>query len=461
MGTTGTHAAVLGASMAGLTIAQALGERFDRVTVVERDDLADRAEPRRGVPQSRHVHVLQLRGKDALEALFPGLSEDLIRDGAVASDWGERGRITMSGHRFARQALGRNIVSASRPLLEQHVRRRVRSNPRVDLAHGCDVLRPVTTADRRRVTGAQVRGRDEGGRERTLSADLVIDCTGRGSQAPRWLEELGYASPPVDTVRVDLRYSSRHYRLPPRALGDDTAAIIGPTPAVPRGGVMFRIEGDRWLVTLIGVAGEAPPSHRDDDAAFQRYAASLVDPDLREAIEVGEPLDEPVIYRFPGDARVRYERLRRLPDGLLVAGDAVCSFNPVYGQGMTVAALEAVALRDLLSAGEVPSPRTWFGQVADIVRAPWDMAVGADLSLPQIDGRRTLATRALNAYVARLHAAAAHDPVVAERFVRVVNMLDDPARLLQPSVFRRVFRRRPAGREVDEAEGRATPSARS
>lgn len=161
MGASGTHAVVLGASMAGLTIAQALGQRYDRVTVVERDHLGDRAEPRRGVPQSRHVHVLQLRGKDALEELFPGLGDDLITNGAVASDSGERGRITMSGHRFVRQALGRDIVSASRPLLEQHVRRRVRANPRVDLAGGCDALRPVTTADRRRVTGVAVRERAE------------------------------------------------------------------------------------------------------------------------------------------------------------------------------------------------------------------------------------------------------------------------------------------------------------
>lgn len=438
MMTTNMHrAVVLGAGMAGLSIAQALSEHVEQVTVVDRDHLDARAEPRRGVPQGRHVHVLQLRGLDALEGLFPGLGQELVAHGASAADWGARGRFVLGGNRLAQGAFGREWIIASRPMLEQHLFRRVAANTNVVLTGDCDVLAPTTTAGDEQVTGVRIRSHAEGAEERTLPADLVVDCTGRGSRTSTWLRELGYREPPTDELRIDLAYSSCHYRLPPDAVDDDVTIVIGPTPEAPCGGTLFRIEDDRWIVSLAGIAGTTPPT---DPATYESFAAGLPAPDIHAALTAGERLDDPVRYRFPANVRRRYERLRRFPAGLLVAGDAVCAFNPVYGQGMSVAALEAEHLRELLDDGGPPEPRTWFRAVAGIVKAPWDMATGADLALPQVEGHRPLATRLLNAYLARYQAAAAHDPVLADRFISVVNLLDGPERLLHPANILRTAR---------------------
>lgn len=177
------HGVVLGAGMAGLTVAQALSEHMEAVTVVDRDRLHDSDDPRRGVPQGRHVHVLQLRGLDVLEGLFPGLGDELVAAGGPANDWGARGRFVMGGHRIARHPLGRDTISVSRPLLEQRVRRRVAANRKVTFAGDHDVLGLAATPERDRVTGVRVRPRGEDTSERTLPAGLVVDCTGRGSHA--------------------------------------------------------------------------------------------------------------------------------------------------------------------------------------------------------------------------------------------------------------------------------------
>lgn len=435
-----TNVVVLGAGMAGLSTAQALSEHVEQVTVVDRDQLDDHAEPRRGVPQGRHVNVLQLRGLDALEGLFPGLGEELVAAGAPAADWGRRGRFVLGGHRLARTPLGRETVTASRPLLEQRLRRRVAANPRVVLRGGCDVRGPVTQGDRPRVTGVRVRHRAGPTGERTLPADLVVDCTGRGSRTPAWLHELGYPQPSVEELRIDLAYSSRHYRLPPGTLDDDVAVVVGVTPHTPRGGSMFRVEDDRWVVSLAGMAGEAPPT---DPVSYEHFAAGFAAADLHEALTAGAPLDDPVLHRFPADVRRRYEQLPSFPAGLLVAGDAICAFNPVYGHGVSVAALEAERLGELVAGGGPPGPQAWFEAVAGLVEAPWRLATGADLALPQVEGPRPLPARLLNAYMARYQAAASHDPVLAEQFIRVINLLDGPERLLRPAMIRRAYRRRP------------------
>ena len=434
---------VLGAGVAGLATALALAPHVGSVTVVDRDRLGDRPEPRQGVPQGRHVHVLLERGAEALERLAPGIGDELAAAGAPVADWGARGRFTFGGHRLARAPLGRESVAPSRPLLEHHLRRRVAARADVTILDGCAAVAPITSADASRVTGVRVRS--DGADEQPLDADLVVDCTGRATRTPAWLEQLGYTPPAVDELRVDVRYASCHYRLAPEAVDGDVALICGPTPDAPRGGSMHRIEGEQWIVTMAGL-GEAPPTDPD---GFEGYAARLVDPDLHAALRRGEPLDKPTPYRFVANVRRRYERLRHLPAGLLVVGDAACSFNPVYGQGMSVAAVEAERLAVLVAEQGLPSPRTWFRELSRIVSAPWDLATGSDLALPQIEGHRSPATRLLTAYLSRYQAAAAHDPALAEQFARVINLLDDPGHLLRPAMVRRVLlppspgRRRP------------------
>jgi 2-polyprenyl-6-methoxyphenol hydroxylase-like FAD-dependent oxidoreductase len=433
----GDRAVVLGASMAGLLAARVLADAYAQVTVIDRDDLPQTPMHRRGVPHGRHIHGLLARGQQALEELFPGFTAELVAQGVPAGDLLANGRLYFSGHRLRQAHTGLMVLSASRPMLEGHVRARVRALPNVRFIDRCDVVGLATTPDGRRVTGARVLRRADGSAEELLAADLVVDATGRGSRIPAWLEALGYPRPPKEQVRIGLGYATRIYRQRPGALGGDLAVLQAATPQHPRTGALQVLEGDRWLLTLAGILGDHPPTDPD---GFLAFARSLQFPDLYETVRDAEPLDDPVSFRFPASVRHRYERLDRFPDGLLVVGDAVCSFNPVYGQGMSVAALEALTLRRHLQRGIQPQPRRFLRDLARLVDVPWDMAAGGDLVFPGVPGRRTLKVRLVSAYLTRLHAAAAHDAHLATTFVRVAGLVAPPQSLLRPGIVVRVLR---------------------
>jgi len=328
------------------------------------------------------------------------------------------------------------LVSASRILLEDEVRRRVRALPNVTFAPPSDVVGLTSVLGGLRVSGVRVLSRTDGSPAEACDAELVIDATGRGSRAPAWLESFGCGRPEEECVHMDLYYTSRRYRLAPGALGGDLASVQAATPANPRAGVLARLEGDEWLLTLAGILGDRPPT---DSEGFMAFARSLSFPDIHEAIRDGEPLDEPSTFRFRESVRRRYEKLTRLPEGFLPFGDSVCSFNPVYGQGMTVAALEALVLeRHLRQAGALQT-RLILRDFARVVDAPWEMARGADLALPGVRGERSWLERLIGGYIARLHAAAVHDAELGAAFVRVSGLVDAPTALMRPGVAMRVL----------------------
>jgi 2-polyprenyl-6-methoxyphenol hydroxylase-like FAD-dependent oxidoreductase len=405
----GKHAIVLGASMAGLAAARVLADAYQRVAVLERDALPAAAAHRKGVPQSRHAHGLLAAGRVALEELFPGLTDELVANGALSGDLQAESRWYNRGLRLSQGASDLRAVAVSRPLLEGCVRERVRALPNVRVVDRCDAAGLVATPDGRRVRGVRVLRRADGSAEEELEADLVVDATGRGSRSPVWLEELGYPQPTEHEVRIGVAYASRVYRRRHDHANGDRAVVVAATVERPRGGVMLAMEGDRWMVTLNGYLGQRPPTDPD---GFVAFAAGLPAPDIFEVICDAEPLGEVLPARYPASLRRRYERLGRFPDGYLVTGDAVCAFNPIYGQGMSVAALEALALGECLRASPTDLARRFFAEVARIVDIPWGIAVGADLRFPGIEGPRTAKVRFVNAYLARFHLAAATDPVL-------------------------------------------------
>jgi len=435
----GGHAVVLGASMAGLLAARVLAERYARVTVVERDAMPPVGANRRGVPQGRHAHGLHPRGREILDELFPGFTAELVADGAVSCDALGEARWIFSGHRLRQAPSGLSLLLASRPLVEGHVRARVAALAGVSIAERC-AARSLTTDGAGRVSGVAVQHRDSGVVQ-TLASDVVVDATGRGSRLPAWLAQLGYPSPVRERVEVGIGYATHSFRLRPGALADDGAVFIGPTPQQPRAGFLIRVEGGLHMLSVCGMLGDYPPT---DLAGFAAFAASLSVPDIAEALRGAEPVADGGAFRFPASVRHRYEWLPEFPEGLLAIGDAVCSFNPVYGQGMTAAGIQAMTLRGLLADATVPPAGRYFTEIARVIDTPWQTAVGADLAFPGVTGERTKEIQASNAYVSRLHAAATTDAVLGEAFLRVIGMLDPPQALFQPELRRRVINHPPS-----------------
>jgi 2-polyprenyl-6-methoxyphenol hydroxylase-like FAD-dependent oxidoreductase len=447
----GAHAVVLGASMGGLLAARALGDFYEAVTVVERDVLPESAANRRGVPQGRHGHLLLSRGSQILDELFPGFVDELVAAGAPVVGRGDdlsNMYVSHGGHLFPRSGRFSDIrlVLPSRPLLELHVRRRLRAVANVTVLEGHDVVGLTSTPPRDRVTGVHVRARADGS-ARMLGADLVVDAMGRGARTPAFLERLGYGRPIEDHIGVRLMYCSQLLRLPPAML-NETMVVIGPGPGRPTGMVLFSNENNNWMFTVFGMVGREPPDQLAEMLAFIEDFAPV---HVLAAIRAAEPLGDVACYRIPSSQWRRYDKMRRFPAGLLVFGDAICSLSPIYGQGMTVAALEALALQRCLRRGEDGLARRYFQATAKAVGVAWQLAAGADLSLPEVEGARPLPVRIANKWVNRVLAAAESDIAVAEQFAKVVGFLDPPTSLLHPAIVARVVTTNLRRRQRDHA----------
>jgi 2-polyprenyl-6-methoxyphenol hydroxylase-like FAD-dependent oxidoreductase len=428
--------------MAGLLTARVLADSYEEVTVIDRDAWPGGPQLRRGVPQGAHAHALLARGVQLLDELFLGFTSDLVADGATIGDVLGDVRISLSGHRLRKAPTGLTAVSVSRPFLEAHVRARVEQLSAVSFLERCDVVGLVASADQRRIAGVRLLRREDHSAEEFVAAELVVDATGRLSRAPAWLATLGVDSPDEDRVEVGLAYASRRYRLDRAALGGDIAIIHGLTPNQPRGGVVAALESGTGLVTLAGVGDDRPPTDPD---RFAEFAHSLADSDIYDAIRHAEPLDDPVPFRFPASIRRHYEHQRAIPDGFACLGDSFCCLNPVYGQGMTLAAQSAVALGRHLRRHRRLRSRRLHHDLAAIVEPAWQMVTAADLALPGVPGHPSTRQRLLGRYVGRLHAAATTDPALSVAFVRVSGLVDPPQALLRPSIAHRALAPRPDG----------------
>lgn len=443
---TGRHAVVCGASMAGLLAARVLAEHYDRVTIVERDDLVDQPVARRGVPQGSQPHALLARCAQILDELFPGYLDELVEAGAHRWDDGDMSKfdVCFGGHlllRTGRMPEPESLVQhyAGRPLLEQLVRRRVRALPEVTVLEGRHVDRLITRGER--VTGVVVS--DKACMTTDLDADLVVDASGRGSRTPALLAELGYGRPQVDELTIRVAYASMPVRIPQEGLRENLI-VRGFEPGRPRGFVMFRCERDIWMVAGATLGAIRPPTTA---AELLDFGEGIAPPYALAAARAAEPLAGVTVYQYPSNRWRRYDKMKRTPDGLVVMGDAVCSFNPIYGQGMTIAAIEATVLRDCLRSGDADLPRRFHRAAAKPIRVAWQTAVGSDLALPEVQGRPSAAMRLTNAYTDRVLRAAEVDAAVTRDFLRVVGMLAPPSALVRPAFMARVVRgqRRPPG----------------
>lgn len=452
----GQHAVVIGGSMAGLLAARVLADAFDHVTVIDRDQFPDTPDHRKGVPQSHHAHALLERGQIIIERLFPGVIDDLRADGALSVQNAVSIVFVTPAGKLPSLPQPGEFIAFSRYRLEWHVRQRLAQLSNVTLVANCDVVAPIATADHARIRGVQLRHRDND-TETTLAADLVVDASGRNSHAPEWLQTLGYEAPPEETINSGIGYASRFYRKPADFPAPWHGIIInGRPPHKPRVGLILPVENDMWHVTVAGIADHYPPT---DEAGFLEWAGTLADPSLYEAIRVAEPLTPIKGYRTPTNRFRHFERLQRWPQGFVVTGDAVAAFNPMYGQGITVSALDAEVLQRSLQqrAPGVGWEQQFQHQLAKQVAGPWLIATGEDLrwdgiSLQGAPPQRGL--KLLHGYMDLVLRQAVHDEQVTMAYMSVLSMTASPASLMQPRVAARVL-----GGALGRAMGRRAPTA--
>ncbi|NMO20864.1 hypothetical protein HPC49_30110 [Pyxidicoccus fallax] len=430
------HAVVCGGSMAGLLTAGLLARHFERVTLVERDGLVDSAQPRKGVPQGPHTHVLLQRGLDIAAGIFPGLREDLRAAGAQVMDMSADCAWHTAGVWRKRITSGVTLYSQTRPLLELRVRARVAALPNVRILDRQEVAGFLHDEARTRVTGLRLRA--PGSTEETsLVADLVVDASGRGSRTPQWLEELGLPRVEETRMEVDVGYATRLYRRPAGFNPGWEMLMVSPElPRLRRFGAILPIEGNRWTVTLCGWLKDHPPT---DDAGFLAYARGLAQPHLYEALKNAEPLGPISSHRLPHSQWRHYERMSRMPEGFIVVGDAFCSFNPIYGQGMTSAALQVELLGQCLRRGLGGLTRRYFARAGGVLKMPWLVSTTEDLRLPELGDARFPGSGFLQWYGERFQQLTTADSEAVQTCMEVMHMLKPPESILSPRLLWKVM----------------------
>lgn len=435
------RAIVLGGSMAGLLSAHVLADHYAEVLVIDRDDLVGEDNTtghgvnRRGVPHGGHLHNLLAAGVLTLEELIPGLVDELARNGAVTGDGTQDVRWVVNGVHMPQPESGLPLLSVSRSHLEKRVRARVRARGNVSFLERTESKELITTRDARAVVGVRIA---DGDSERDLTADLVVDATGRRTRTPKWLADLDYSRVEEERLTINVGYTTQYYRVSGDRLSNDVSIDIGGTAAIPRGALLAEVEDGRVVVTGYGFAGAYPPR---DTADFHDFLKSLAACDIHDAVHDLEVLGEPLTYRFPANLRRRYERMASFPDGLLVVGDAVCSFNPVYGQGMTVAALGARVLREHVARPGPVRPDEFFAELADsAIDHVWRLTTGADRVFPGVGGDLTEEEQAEQDYLDQLLAAAADNDDLLVAYARVAFLLDSSSSLATPDVRAEVAR---------------------
>jgi len=434
------QAVVIGAGMSGLTAAGALAERFDQVVVLERDTLPSEPTYRAGTPQDRHVHALLVSGLRALSELFPGFEQDLARAGAVPLRVGLDFRVEQPGYDpFPQRDLGWFTYAVSRPTIERTVRRRVESRANTTLRQRCRVQEVLASPNGEAVTG--VRYENGNGTSETIAADLVVDASGRGTSTLAMLKSIGGPLPAETAIGIDLRYATCVFAIPDDASTDWKGVRTLGSPQIRRGGLMLPLEGNRWMVTIGGRQGDVPPG---DAEGFLNYARSLRTQTIYNAIRQAKRLDGVARYGFPESARRHFERLDVFPRGLLPIGDAICRFNPAYGQGMSVAALEACLLGRLLQRlGDEGDPiaslaPTFFAEVQTLLETPWSVAT-LDFALPDTRGQRPADFETTLKFGIALNQLAAEDPAVHKLTLEVQHLLKPRSVYRDPALLQRVL----------------------
>jgi 2-polyprenyl-6-methoxyphenol hydroxylase-like FAD-dependent oxidoreductase len=436
-------AVVIGSSIAGLLASHVLSKYFAKVTLIEREVLPKTPTARKGVPQGQHIHVLLSKGEAIIERFFPGILAELLEQGATCIDTANDMRWFHFGGWKVQFPSGITYHSQSRPLLEWTIRNRITRQSQIRCLEAHNVTQFLTNKDKTHITGVKITRHNQTEEEHLL-ADLVVDASGRGSRTAQWLEALGYPKVAESAFKIEIGYASRLYRLPNSSQYPWKTLFIYPQPPHDkRGGVIAPVEDDLWIVTLVGWLRDYPPT---DEIGFLEFVQSLTVPDLYTVLQQAQAQTPIITHKLPSNLRRHYEQMS-LPEGLIILGDALCSFNPVYGQGISTSAWSALTLDNCLRKQHRRSPsgditglsRSVQKPVAKIIDIPWLLATSEDLRYPEVTGAKPFWIRWLHWYIARVHRLSHQDPLVSLRFLQVIHMLKPPTVLFKPDIIFRVL----------------------
>ncbi len=441
------RAVVIGGSVAGLTAAHVLSKHFAQVTIIERSELANGAEFSKGVPQARHPHILLLRGERILEEHFPGFRQNLLAGGANRLNFGNDLKMRFPDGWLPHYDTPMEAIAASRRLLDYTIYQRVAENPNITFKANSEVESLCTDDGDQRVIGIQIRNRVTG-RIQDIPAELVVDASGRSSKAPQWFTQLGYTPPAEQSVNAFPGYATRIYEIPPTFTEEWKTLYIMPNPPeVTRGAIILPMEGNLWHLSLIGMNGDHPPT---DEAGFLEFAQSLVSPAVYDAIKEATAVSPIWGYRNAENRLRRYDKLDRYLEGFVAVGDAVYALNPVYGQGMTLAAVASQLLDQCLSEqtqqandNELAGLAAKFQkQLKKELAIPWQTATNEDMRWPNTEGKQELdpASKLIGRYFKMVLKAMPHNIKITDAFFRVQHMIAPPTLLMRPDILANVIK---------------------
>ncbi|MEH7443800.1 FAD-dependent monooxygenase [Bacillus sp. JJ1122] len=432
----GKKAIVIGGGIAGKLSARVLSEFFEEVIVLEKDQKNDSNTLRKGVPQGSQGHVLLKGGEEILEELFPGIIDEMVKEGSTVSDFAQDLLWFHHGWKKKRFHSGLSIIQQSRPFLEGHIQKRLEKIPNIDFRYGCKGKK-FLLSEKKEISGLTVEKHD--GKQIDLPGDLVVDASGAASLTSKWLEQTGFNKPKKTEVNIDLFYASMIFgKLGARVNNWHSLLIYPDPPKQSRGGTISPIEGDRHLVTLIGYGVEPLPS---DYSAFLQYAKNLDQPDLYEAIKTAVPESSIQVYRFPDLRRYHYHKMKQFPAGLLVIGDSICRIDPVFAQGMSITAMEAKILRKMLRTYKTKEKLTkeFHRKINKIIDSPWLIALTEDFRFRHTSGKKPIGLSILQKYVKNVVMACSYNENIYRQFMNVLHLKAHPVSLFKPSILYRVI----------------------
>lgn len=421
-------AVIIGASIGGLVAAQVLQKYFTKVTLIEKDSFEGE---RKGTPQSRHVHILLVKGMQILSKIFSGFEEALENAGAVKTDFIKNARYLVPTGWTPRFDSGLVSYSCTRSLLEDTVRKFVIKNSKIEILSGY------------RATGFQKKDDKVSSvsienlytlEKKDIQCDLVLDASGRNSELPTWLEKLGYEKPLETRVNSDIGYATRYFEIPENFAEDwNILVILNRPPNQPKMGGIFKIEKNCWIVTMYSIGKEHPPT---DDDGFLKFAKSLPDDKIYETIKNLKPISQIFGYRIDG-SRLRHYDDTKLPENLIAFGDSVCTFNPFYGQGMTVIALSAQVLDDALKQNDLENFSSVFHKkLSKKISYPWILATGEDFRWTTTKGKQPSSlTRIIQNYVDKVLLSTPRSPRATLAFQEMMQMVKSPLVMFHPKIL--------------------------